>query len=618
MGSSSSDSIINKSVSFVDANYDLQSNVVSFPPELEELAKKEDINVTELSHAQSAVKLRLKDDYHTLQTSNPHKLHTMIIDYAKGKRLQARTEEAKQEKLQSSTPSDIQNKKHTATLQRTNSQTEKVAIDRIKQDESIHKEEKVLVKQPSFRLPNFLKRSPSQKEIVSDKNTITSNLQTHADQKDIIIIDEGISFKEEDKSKHTYSYAGRAGQTPYTLNQVIELVKNIFAKKFRTKGETATAPIKLTALNEGVEKAEKQEDTHKVAIYKAATENVEDRSIKRKGEVIIKETSIGINVLGMKRPSTYLPGETEEERSNCKAFAETDSYLLSELLDFKVVPETGFVWMNVDTQDISEATPQNKEDNSELGTVQVFNEKQFKTVAELKETGGYMKITRQALARYQLGCFLRGVMGALDDHKGNTMVKVENGVVTDYSFIDNGLGFGNKFPKEGDKRILENSLATLRLKEGNINWLPEVREKIASLTPEQIVKFRLERQKATEGLCITSEKKDNSKIFYDDTATENMVLRFKIAQKDVLHPQGSPQKLADKLITLDKVKLAYDPSGENGERLLNTNRKAANKIIQLEREKLASEEIKVAEESGVIESVTRRSRRKARGRTEMR
>lgn len=335
--------------------------------------------------------------------------------------------------------------------------------------------------------------------------------------------------------------------TPQFL-KVLEKVNNKAAIKLRSRGNTATAPVFLTAVNEG-EKRVKACDI--VAIYKFVKEGVP--GWLRRLEITLKSTKIGVEVLGLRRPTTLLPGQAAES----KGFAEKLAYDLSEFFNFKVVPETQWVQMKGDKT--LEPVRQNLGQSSQLGTVQIFADKDYKMAKEWtpqdrkqglvvdmdgkQPSPGIIKMhkpqlvfngepyTEQGLIEFQKSAVMNYLMGGLDCHEGNYLLKKKDGKYDGCVLIDNGNSFFEEFPKETDRLILKNQygwgdhpLSAMKLHPRVIEMMSE------ELTPEKLVAFMDKKKQEMSGL-VNQKGSDHAEVFFSDKMINNTLLRLNVLRK---------------------------------------------------------------------------------------
>lgn len=353
-------------------------------------------------------------------------------------------------------------------------------------------------------------------------------------------------------SPHRYSLASDEFQ------ELVGKVNQV-AVTLRKQGTTATAPTFLPVLkaNVNVDPGQaKEEDVHTVAILKHASEGTP--SVKRQAEKWIKSLSFAQETLGMRRPTTLLPGGAAES----KAFGEVEAYRLSQFLGSNTVPETHFVHLYPDHH--LEVAQLGAPEDVHLTTVQQFagpgfkdarddlqedikNNRIFKFEGSIKlgtkkshinlpateycfrnDAGNF---TKQGLKKFQKCAVDSYIFGGIDCHLGNLLSKKDShGRYADFALIDNGNSFFTNFPEENDKLILNNycgwsvhPLAAEPLDEETLQY-------INTIDPNQVILFLLQQKEETRGYCTVNEK-DHAETYFDDPMIINTLIRIQVLKE---------------------------------------------------------------------------------------
>lgn len=357
------------------------------------------------------------------------------------------------------------------------------------------------------------------------------------------------SSKPQEKSPpvpHEVNVILHAGQAPYSLKEMIMKANVECTKALRSIGKTATAPIKLVGLNENVQPRNKveKEEVHYVGIFKFASEG--ELFLKRKIEKAVKGTTVAIKLLGMRRPTTLLPGK----RVEAKAFGEKFCYDFSKKFGFKVVPETNFTYID-NKGNLSEADRPDLDPEKKLGTVQVFakqGEEGFKDARVHIKENKKTQATPHGLTQYQKCAILSYIMGGIDCHLGNVLSQIKDGKYTDFTLIDNGNSFFEEFPDENDKLILANYCAWAEHPLSELDLDPDVKAYIQELNPENIVGFMLECRERMAGFCMVTDKNgklvDMANIYFNEKMIKNTLLRLEVVKKVISDESKTLQDLA--------------------------------------------------------------------------
>jgi hypothetical protein len=388
---------------------------------------------------------------------------------------------------------------------------------------------------------NHVERSPSKVVIGSPRNdrtnkTALKRIQAFENTKKLeskVLSPSNGGENVFESQSRTVTIVRGPGQAPYSLNEIIEKANVECTKSLRSTGTTATAPIRLVGLNKGINPKDKveREEVHYVGIFKYASEG--EIFLKRQIEKAVKGTKVAIKLLGMRRPTTLLPGQ----RVEAKAFSEKFSYDFSKKFGFKVVPETNFAYIDKEGN-LSEAKVPDAS-GTKLGTIQVFakqgKEEGFKDarvhVKENRET----KASSHALIQFQKCAILSYIMGGIDCHLGNVMSQKKENEYSDFTLIDNGNSFFEEFPDENDKLILANYCGWVEHPLSRENLDPDVCAFIKELTSENIVSFMQESRKEMSGFCNVKDKNgkqvDMANVYFSEKMIKNTLLRIEVVKK---------------------------------------------------------------------------------------
>lgn len=167
------------------------------------------------------------------------------------------------------------------------------------------------------------------------------------------------------------------------------------------------------------------------AIYKDMTPK--DLSLKRTIEVGIKK------LLGISRPTEFLPGKAPES----KGFAEKVAYDLDQHLKLDLVPETNF---------INKPIGPHLEGNT--GSLQIFLD--TKIYKEAAEVAPFTLTTDPEKTSYQKFVVFDYLIGNLDRHDENWMIRTEGNHLIEVKAIDNGNSFPERYPTKNDKNPSRN------------------------------------------------------------------------------------------------------------------------------------------------------------------
>lgn len=383
---------------------------------------------------------------------------------------------------------------------------------------------------------------------------------------------------------------------PHTYSQATLPFQEILAKvnqvsvNLRKQGSTATAPIFLNLEQASIK------DVHTVAILKHASES--GASVKRQAEKWFKALPFAQETLGMRRPTTLLPGGISES----KAFGEVQAYRLSQFLGSRTVPETHFVHLYSDHH--LEVAKPNAPQDAAFTTVQQFADPGFKDAREhLKEdienkkvfkfegsirlgskkshitlpanehcfTNDTDNFTQEGLQRFQECAVDSYIFGGLDCHLGNLLSKKDHeGRYADFLLIDNGISFFMNFPEEKDKLILNNYCGWIVHPLSSEPLTKETKRYIDSIEPDRVIKFFLQQKEAARGFCFVNGK-DHTDTYFNDQMILNTLIRIQVLKKLASQSQGrfdlavnnqlplnsKERKVLDKLInkeiTLEKL-----------------------------------------------------------------
>jgi hypothetical protein len=429
------------------------------------------------------------------------------------------------------------------------------------------------------------------------------------------------------------------------FNALLENVQNQSVKKYRQKGTTATAPIILPALKENAIEAKSSKDVKNVAILKFAAEG--DVGMKRRMEKFIKAQPAAQQHLGMQRPTTYLPGAD----AKAKAFGEVVAFILSEESKTHVVPETRFVYMTKNGDDIELAKP--GIEGKELGTIQQFASSDFKDMrvhlnddiksrkivktnsstptspgndefVEKKLTfraekddkieigpNENINYTQQGLVRLQLCGISSYKWGQIDCHPGNVLSKKnDKGQYVDFVLIDNGNGFFVDFPKEQDTFILKNYCGWTANPMSSVPLDEEAIKHINDIDMDHEIELMLKTKDELKGLDQLGNA-DLADVYFQDQMIINSMIRINVLKKIATIRNASLEDVA----TVKTYKQTEDFLGKDA--IAEITNYTRNKIRHIEAEKLMPQQIEPNQTNAeTLENVKTRPRRNARTESE--